>query len=152
MKTPARCPIPSTTSGATTSPMKTARSKFLRQLRARPPSGRGAQRRDLRNFLHHCPELPLRRLGMQAVPSTTSANRVLRLQPKCSSRHGGRRCPHPVRLASTNTTTPRTPRPHPRVADTTPPRRICEHAIPSPAGQSAAGGGHTLYVHYDGFD
>ena len=150
MTMPARCPIPSTTSGATMSPMTTARSKFLRQLRARPPSGRGAQRRDLRNFLHNCPELPLRRLGMQAVPSTTSAKCVLRLQPKCSSR--GRRCPHPVRLATTNTTTPRTPQPHPRVAPSALPWRICEHAIPSPAGQSAAGGGYTLYVHYDGFD
>jgi hypothetical protein len=74
----------------------------------------------------------------------------LRMQQRSST--SGRRYPLRERLSSTSTTTPRTTRPRARISPRATIPVICDRDVFTPAGLSAAGGGATLYVYYDGFD
>ena len=78
-------------------------------------------------------------------PSTAAAHAA-------ANSTSGRRYPLWERLSSTSTTTPRTTRPRARISPRATILVICDRDVFSPAGLSAAGGGATLYVYYDGFD
>ncbi len=73
-----------------------------------------------------------------------------RMQQRCST--SGRRYPLRERLSTTSTTTHRTTRPRARISPRATIQATCDRDVFTPAWPSAAGGGATLYVLYDGFD